>query len=264
MFNYTARLSRSVGYWFYKKAVSTQLATEARVVRGQLILHASYTLVLPSSLHVPRSACLLVHFLKPALPPIVFGHCGDEMHGRMRTVLKNATRSRLQDGTVHVCVVCATDFRILSSIEKLNHGSERTLHIDVWRALRTGQHAENYTWRAHAGSKETAKALRREIRLVTAGSTKKAFDEGGGEEKPPPQEAVTADERTAYQPFSWERFDERRRNLVMKKATAILESRRDDHGNASAAHPQAGGLGKVQDTDRATMAFEGPLSIAHG
>jgi hypothetical protein len=206
-FSHSAHNKRTIASGLYKGLATTYLRCEARIIDGHFILHAAYTLT-----HSPSSASSkslnLWSWLRadtelnaPDLPQIVCGHRDlTGLHTDMSRMFTERLESTSHENPVHGCKSCATDFTILSSVEKgKRSGTKRTVWIEVWRNLGTGRSPFDSIWRGHGESGEATKEFIGRFYDCVPGSIKKAFERGNAHGEISRAYVLLPEEREPYE-----------------------------------------------------------------
>lgn len=163
----------------------TTLDTRARIVHSHLLLHATWSLVLPAW-STPNKR--LLRSIWPALPHLLAGH-RDSEHGHtgLMAAIDNVVRRGWTYPFTQLCSTCATDWAV--SCHSLPHQHPATaghvrLVVQTWRDLGAGRNPFETAWRAHGvpvhaacvGSATHGVGLTQ----VQAGEIRRAFESAGG------------------------------------------------------------------------------------
>lgn len=158
--------------------VQTSISHTARIVHNRLLLHTSFSLLLPSWAAQKRS---LIPTLFPALPPLLTTHrASANGHSNLMAALDNVIRRGWRVVGAQGCDACATDWSVTShAIPRSAAGEFVRVSVQTWRDLGDGKGPFEKEWRAHGeymtGHEESCVHAEKERER---GSIRELFEDG--------------------------------------------------------------------------------------
>jgi hypothetical protein len=170
-----------------RREMPTMLKIDAKIVNGVLLLHSTYTVLVPRADVQNRN---FVARLSKLVPQVVAGHRNDEIgHAGLNGQIERALAGR-GFRTTCSCTSCATDYLVaaeyhVSSLTRhRDTGSISTiaLRIESWRDLSNGRSPFEAAWRAHGEIADSKSGFGGDVmRLITRfspGQIRTEFEKG--------------------------------------------------------------------------------------
>jgi hypothetical protein len=228
--------ARSASVTLFNTPLQTHTAHSAAIRHGRLLLHTSFSLLLPSWAASHKS---LIRELWPLLPATLTQHRASENgHAGMMAALDNVVRRGWRVLGAQSCQDCETDWSINAfSVPRSVKGEFVRLNVQSWRDLGSGESPFERMWRAHGPNVLGCEEMYAEGMGCgrEKGSIKEVFEGLSSRE----DDGVEGEERGGWEElqYSWqlerEREEERRREQEWRAVWKYVERRAEVEGGRS-------------------------------